>query len=370
MEKSGFKYLFFLLALCLFGSGCVEQPPLLKAAEPFIAKETPPATKQGFGKLPTIQYPRCTAKVTLSGDFPKLPDTITVLKVKRGSPNDTELQNIAAAISIPQSVIGDQQADRDLTLNWKDAKGVSWTYVASKKLLTFTTEKNVNKTITVSKLPENEKITLVASDFLRDMAFDLTDFAEAQVVPDWNEWQAKSETGKKCLDARGLAVLKDALKKLTPFTINLPDLASKNNSRCVDFEYPAEQIVRYAKKTDGRMIIKKNGNPVYGIELAVDMTTGAVTEGRIELPSEPEKSDYPALTKPLVDDLLNQCGLSGASGELNLNKFDYEYLLYEDTKDDSGKTLLIPSLVASGIRKQENGETEDYKVVVPLIERQ
>ncbi len=356
------KTLFAIMVLCFLGSGCVEQPPLLKAAEPFIVKETPPTTKQGFGKLPTLQYPRCTAKITLTGELPKLPETITVLKIKRGSPNDTELQNIAAAINIPPNVIGKEQIERDLTLSWKDDKDMNWTYLASKRLLTFMNNREASASSTVSSLPENEKILALASTFLQNLNLDLTNFGEARIVPDWQAWRSKAEAEDKCLDARGLEIIKDPKKKLTPFTLNPPDTVSRQKSPCVSFEFPSKQIVRYPKKINDRSIIKKNGYPVYGIELMVDMITGAVSEGRIELPAEIEKSDYPALAKPLFNDLLRQCGLSGASGELILDKFDFEYLLYEDS-------LLLPVLVGSGMQKQENDSTETYRVVVPLIQR-
>lgn len=306
-----------LAVISLLGAGCLPEMRSRKIAEPLELRpvQAPVAKTNGFGKLPTSLSSPHTAAITLAVPVPDLPKHVTVIRQRRGTPNDTEFRNISNALGISDGFIGLKGNVRELTLTWNDEKGYHWSYRSSERMLAFSSEHAALEPRTVAALPSTESVIRTATTFLLERGIRPAAYRNPVVDPDWN---------------------------------------------------PSTRIVRFHAFADERDIVQATGAAVDGVELIVDILRNVVVSGHITLTTiEPDRSEYAALTVAQATDLLFKSGTSGGSGNIVITSYSFVFLRVVDPQ--TGETYLFPSLLATGIRTHEANTIEPARVVVPLV---
>lgn len=357
--------------LCLCGDGCFTTVTTEHVAQT-LPNSTPDqsiAQQDGFGDLPLITHPQNHAMITLGVSLPEIPPNVTVIRLRRGAPNDTEMRNIAGAIGIPNGTVSDQPSASELSLSWNDDQGYHWTYDAESRELEFSEQTTTATPLTVSALPANQDIIDTANSFLLARLFDLTEYRTGLVEPDWNNWWYTSKVAGLCMDTASLSNVR-ALASSDPLIAgNPPVLPLAVSSTCVLPEFPSRAVVRYGAFVDQRDIVQADGSLVNGIELVLDTTHEKVGSGRISLFPNPDRSDYPGLTPAEATALLQAGGVTPVSGNVMINAIDFASYKLDAQQDGERITYLIPALVATGARTLPDGSTETVRIVAPLLKQ-
>lgn len=363
--------LLLLSALCLTGAGCLPSMTSPKVAQPLDRYESaaPVPIKNGFGELPAIPVPKSRMTVKLTQPLPLLPTAISVLRLTRGGPTDTELLNLASSINVPGGVLGNRQTKRGLVLEWTDDKLFHWTYRATERTLEFSDERAPNGPLTVSALPTDDAIIRTANDFLQTRGINAAVYREALVEPSWNLWWFRAKDARRCMDAQALSDVRAIGASAGLVSSGPPPLPESSRVACISPEFPARLTVRYRMLVDNRDVVTANGAYLNGVELVIDVSRNTVISGRITLAANPDRSDYDALSADRVSDLVMQGGLSGGTGDVVVTSFEFASLSVDDMSSATPATYLIPSLLAIGTRTRADGSSEPFHIVVPLLKR-
>ena len=356
------------LLVSLLGAGCLPDLTAPRVAEPLSEHGSPGAVTrtEGFGKLPTVAAATRRANVTLSKPLPLLPDRVTVLRLRRGTPNDTEFRNLANTLGISDGFMGTRADVRTLDIDWSDDKGVDWSYRGADRLLDFEDSTVPTEPVTVASLPMNAAIAQVANTFLIERGVNPARFREPIVDPDWNAWWKNAQDGNRCVDPAALASIR-ALAASTPSAIGVPpSLPDASKTRCISPEFPAKLTVRYRLLMDGRDVVRPDGSFVDGAKIVVDVSRNTVVSGQVTLVADPDRSDYAARTATDVQSALLNGGVAGISGAVTVTGYDVSMLRVSDDTRRDGSTYLIPSLIALGSRTRSDGAQETVRIVVPL----
>lgn len=308
-----------ILLVVLLGAGCLPAVRTQKAAEPFpkdAAFETV-VPINGFGPVPAPSAPTGGITVTLRTPVPDIPTKITVLRLRGGAPNETMLRNVVASLGLPGGVLGNRQTARGLLLRWTDDDGIRWTYDAEERRLDFRRTDAIETATTT--WPDTASLLERANAFLLDRSVRLGWYRAPFAVP---EAQPRS---------------------------------------WIAFDY--RMLV------DGRDVVTESGGYVNGANVVVDAGTNATVSGTVILPSEPDRSDYPALARSDVERALLQGGISGASGEVEIASYEFASLRVQGSPTDESATFLVPSLVGIGTRARSDGSRDAFRIVVPLLAR-
>lgn len=364
----GNKLCFIVLAaVCLTGAGCWPTVGTVKVAQPFSSAgiSQPADINQGFGKLPTIAIPPSLGTVTIKATLPKLPREVTVLRLRPGTPNDTELKSLTNSLDIPAGVLGNLPRANELTAEWSDGQGYRWSYRASDRMLEFWSQATSGP-LTVASLRPYDELIATANAFIFSRGFRAQYYRNGLAKPDWYLWWANGAAAKKCMDAETVRRIR-GIAASDPLLAGGPPALAPDTSRCAKPEFPARTAVRYRALLDERDVVRSDGSYVDGAAIVVDHTDKSVVAGRIEMFYDPERSDYPALTNEQVMDLLGRGGLSGASGQIELTTLDFVFLRLEDAATDPRTVYLIPSVMGKGTRTRTDGQAEAFNVVAPLL---
>ncbi|MBU1907846.1 hypothetical protein KKF59_01795, partial [Patescibacteria group bacterium] len=187
-----------ITALTLLGAGCsiTKEQVSPKIAEPIgdIFTERPISQNQGFGNIPPTPVarlrPGVSGSVHITAEMPSLQKSVTVLSVKTGLPNGTQLRNIAGSFNLPGGIIGSNPISQSLKLEWRDADQVMWSYSGAERKIDFIDETKPLKTLTVSSWPEKTVITENALAFLSAHGINQRRFGDPYILPDWSAWYA------------------------------------------------------------------------------------------------------------------------------------------------------------------------------------
>ncbi len=363
-----------LLGLALMGQGCLNLPSFTATSTTqHVAEQliNPAATvavpsSQGFGVLPKIQYPPSRATVTLVQDLPKLSPTITVLRLRTGLPDDTVLKSLTYAMNIPAGVLGTAPQTSEMSLNWSDNQNFKWTYRATLRRLEFYS-KSTSGALTIPQLMPYGKVVGLADTFFFTRGFNPQYYRTGLVEPDWYTWWTQAQARNLCMDQGAVDAVHAIASSDALLSGGLPPLVSASSSTCLKPEFPSTSVVRYRSLIDERDVVRADGSYINGAEIVVDAAQGAVISGQISMFYDPERSDYAALSADQVKQLVQQGGLSGASGNITISSFDYVFYWLEDSSRDPHTIYLIPSLLAKGTRSLPGGGSEPFNLVVPLL---
>ncbi len=355
--------------LALVGAGCNQDLTAPKIAEPFsnpITENAQIPLNQGFGTLPKIDFPKSSASITLENSLPKLPKTITVLRLKKGLPNDTEMRQITRVLDIPAATLGDSSVVSETDLTWTDKDGYKWNYRGADNTLEFWSDVN-SKLLTVSSLRDYDELVNTATAFILAKGIKSAYYRPGFVYPDWNLWWYTAQTQNLCMTRDIVNNIRAIGASVSLVAGQPPTLVPRASNTCVSPEFPTRQVVRFRTLMDERDVVKNDGSYVNGAEIVVDNTENKVVSGKMTLYSDPDRSDYSSIDDKKATELLKSGGLSGASGEITLN--DYQLVLYrlDDTSKAPNETYLIPALLGVGKRKTTNGTQQDFSIVVPLL---
>jgi len=357
-----------LIGLTLMGQGCAAPPASPQVAEPFKNPTLAPVLQftQGFGKLPKIEIPAGRAKVTLIPELPKLSKTVTVLKLRQGTPDDAVLRSLTNALSIPAGILSNFPHTTEMLLNWTDDQGYKWTYRATERRLEFWGTATSGP-LTIKTLKPYNEVVATANSFIFSRGMPTQLYRQGLIMPDWNLWWENATTKGLCMDSSAVESVHAVAASESLLSGGPPPLVPAKGGACVTPEFPARSIVRYRALIDERDVVRPDGSYWNGAEIVVDTARGAVASGQITMYYDPERSDYPALDADKVKGLLLQGGLSGANGDMTMNTLDFVFLRLEDTSHDPHDVYLIPSLMAKGVRALPDGGSEPFNIVVPLL---
>lgn len=363
------KRLILLLPACLSlaGVGCWPEAKTLKVAQPFANQAANQAVdiNRGFGKLPKITIPQSQAKVTVKAALPKLPPNITVLKLRQGLPNDVELKSLTGALDIPAGILGNFPRTKEMVMEWSDDQGYRWSYRASERILEFWNTATSGP-LTVASLRPYDELIVTANSFIFTRGFRPQYYRPGLVSPDWYLWWANGTANKKCMDAETVRQVR-ARAASDPLLASGPPALATDPGRCAKPEFPARTAVRYHALLDERDIVRADGSYVNGAEIVVDHSNKSIVSGKINLYYDPERSDYPSLTNGQTLALLERGGLSGATGDIELTTVDFVFLRVTDESTEPNSVYLVPSIMGKGTRTRNDGQTEAYSVVAPLL---
>jgi hypothetical protein len=355
------------IGLVMLGAGCLPSTKTVKVAQPFEnpSVSQPININQGFGNLPKIAIPPSTAKVTVKATLPKLPQNITVLRLRHGLPDDTELKNLTNALQIPAGVLGNFPKTTAMSLEWRDDQGFRWSYRASERILEFWNTATSGP-LTVAALRPYDELMATANAFIFSRGFRSQYYRPGVVNPDWYLWWTNGIAKHECLDAEAVRQIR-GIAASDPLLAGGPPALVPDQGQCVKPEFPSRTVIRYHALLDERDIVRSDGSYVNGAEIVVDHSKGAIVSGKISLFSDPERSDYPSLDNEQALALLKRGGLSGAAGEIELTTLDFVFLRLEDASVVPPATYLIPSIMGKGTHIRPDGQTEAYRVVAPLL---
>jgi len=364
------RYAAALSILMLVGAGCfapVASPNVAVILDNRLS-DSLVTQKMGFGTLPQISQPINHVHVTLTAPLPQLQTEITVIRLRRGTPNESELQNIAAAVGIPGGALGDLPTQSALNLAWTDPSGYQWTYRAEDRVLAFSSSRLAPASpLTVSQLPSNTELTNLANAFLVNRGIDSQLYRNALINPDWNTWWYRAKVAGMCMDISTLQTVR-AIGASDPLVANGPPaLPLAASTTCVLPEFPNKAVVQYNAFIDQRDVVQADGSFVPGIEIAIDVAKKTITGGRISLFSNPDRSDYPSITPDQALALLQSGGITPISGESTITALEFASYRLDKTEDGRHTIYLIPSLVGSGFRSLADGTQEPIRIVVPLL---
>lgn len=368
----------FRLAILFFafaGAGCDFRSELTtpQIAEQ-IGRDAESLTVAQFGgfgeplKAPAIKLNAgAQGKVMVTADFPNLPENITVIRVKNGRPNDTQIRNISDTLDMPAAIAGPNPEGRELTIEWKDDEGVVWKTNASERRIDFFNESKPIKTLTVSAWPENDTVVQKSMLFLQDHGLGIKKYGLPYVDPDWIAWWKAEKTKGRCMSAQTISSMRAISASLTWLENGLPTLPQTNNTACVSPEFPSRMVVRLDALQDGQKILNADGSPRFGATLLYDVALGDIVSGWITVPVDPDRSDYPALTIEQAKDSMSRGGLGGTpNGEVTIDEITFEWLSLND-----GRALrtdyLYPILVGQGRIRLTDGKSAPYRIIVPLV---
>jgi len=359
-------------ALALFGAGClpaVVAPKMAEQLDNRVTESSPVAQDSGFGTLPSIQVPTRHPHVTINAVFPQIPPNVTIIRLRRGTPNETELRNISSAIGIPAGTVTDHPIQSTLDLSWTDDQGFRWNYKADERALEFSLAQPQKSPLTLSNLPSNDEIMNIANSFLLQRAFDAQSYRNAAVDPDWNNWWLRAKAIGMCMDVESLMNVR-AIGSSDPFMASgPPPLPTTASTTCVSPEFPSKAVVRYHAFVDERDVLTSDGTYVDGIEMVIDARSKQVVGGRVALFTNADRSDYPALTADQANALMQNGGLSAITGDVTITSIDFGSYRLESTTGDQRTVYLIPALIGFGTRTNADGTIESVRIVSPLVKQ-
>lgn len=354
------------LSIILLGAGCGSETGTSPTiAEPIERSSLfrPITQHLGFGVLPKTPAPALrpgrSGSVRVTAEVPTLPAAITVLRIPSGRPSAPQLRNIASSFGIPGGTVRANPESRAFELEWKDETGVRWKYHGSTREMEFVDESATIKTLTVSAWPDKSRIMAVVDSFLEERGVNRKRYSDPYIAPDWVAWWNTERAIGHCMTAAALADVRAISASLSLLLKDPPNLSSFR-SACMEPEFPSRIVIRMSATQDGQGIFLGEGTPVYGATLYFDATTHQIVAGSFLLSSDPERSDYPALTIDEARARLAQGGQGGTpNGDVTITKIFFEWFRVE--------IYLYPAFVGVGTITYRDGTTSPYRIVVPLL---
>ncbi|MFH1839125.1 MAG: hypothetical protein ABH820_02440 [Patescibacteria group bacterium] len=373
MKYFGQFILFFCFAL--IGAGCpltqnLDTPRIAEPIETTLSEQTI-AQKLGFGEIPKVPTselrPGTKGSVRVNADLPTIPEFVTVLRVKSGRPNPSQLRNIGASLNIPGGVIGASPLSQELTLQWTDDQGVEWNFNGSSRKLEFSDPAAKPESNTVTELPDYQRVLENALAFLSTHGINATRLGKPYIEPDWKAWWESEREQKRCVGFTDRALIRTMSASTALLHAAPPNLPPANETNCLTPEFPSRIVVQFNATQDEQSVFMGDGVTVKGATLYVDVSNQKISSGSIVQQIDPDRSDYPGLTLDEARQKLAQGGQGGTpNGNVTIDDVSFEWFLMED-KTAPFVTYLYPAFVGSGTIVYADGRTSPYRIVVPLV---
>lgn len=353
--------------LLFLGAGCSPDLVSTSVAQPFEPQTVPTSVQRasGFGALPTLPPLSHSSNVTLASPPPTIPAKVTVIRPHHGTPNDTEFRNLLNALGISDAFIGKQSNISEISLAWQDDQSYRWSYQGSDSTLSFSSNKQPNEALTGTTLPDTGKLLAMAADFLQNRGLSVQAYGQPYLYPDWSAWWSKAQASGHCTDAQALATIRSNASSETGLQASPPILPASQSTLCVAPEFPADFVVHFPAVMDDNIIVNPSGNAIDGVTLTIDTIQQRVVAGSIHLPTDADRSDYPALSAAQVESSLLQGGITNLTGPMNVTAYDLGSIRVSDSQTND--VYLVPSLLANGIQLNTDGTTSTATIVVPLV---
>lgn len=360
------------MALILTGAGCYQPITVPKIAEQLGSAdqtETAVAQYQGLGALPEIQIPQVQDlnQITFNAILPSLQPTIAVLRLPATNLKTTEFQNLTQAIGLPAGLIGNQTQNLNYNLTWTNQSGIIWQFFSNDRKISFTDNSAKPAQSFLEAWPGPARLLDSVDLFLKQNGIDEKRLRNIQIIPRWSEWLEKLDKLDGCVPPDVRRQIIDLNDARDLFYTALPSLPENLTSGCVK-TYPARLPISFEKLIDGWNVVGRDGMPEYGGQIIINTATGQPESGWIYLPSDPQRSDYPAITSEKMKDLIKQGGLSGPMpGNKTVHKIDFAFVRLPKEKN-SLHDFMVPAVIAETTRLVDGYELP-YRIVVPLIKQ-
>ncbi|HWQ99482.1 MAG TPA: hypothetical protein VN397_01390 [Candidatus Methylomirabilis sp.] len=333
--------------------------------------------KMGFGKLPGAAPssglpagPR--PSIVLGADIPVIPPDVTVLRERKTAPDEILLQNITSAARVPAGTLGRAPSASALTLRWRDDQGYRWTYDAALHRVGFDRITGAD-TATVSQLLQDDRLIQTAKAFLDERGALTRGWGKPELSFSWFKWWERALGENRCMNDAALGAVRELGKKGDADVKNAPLLPFRDSgARCVNPEFPTLQAVDYAATRDEQLVLNDRGESIFAAHLVVNVKDGTVQSGWFELPTDLDRSNYPALSANETLERLRAGGLNPITGSspgvtITLNSFVIGLHKHTVTADDQPRSYFLPALWARGTVRRADGSTTGYATLVPLV---
>lgn len=367
-------------SLALFGVGCslsptTDQPPVLTQPIDKIFDQRPIPQFQGFGTIPVPPAPpirpNANGTVHLNASLPTIPTNVTVLRVKDGRPDDLQIRNITSNLHLPPGVLGYHPRGQQLSLSWQDDQEGVWTLNATDRRLDMRRTTSTQSTLTVSAWPDSQVLLNTARAFLQNHGISSQYYGSFYLQPDWSAWWQAEQTNGRCMTADTLRTVRILSQEPGDVPTAFPLLAEQKKAACIHPEFPAQAIVRINVTQDGQIILHADGSPYNAAELHIDVTTMSVVSGWLTIPTDPDRSDYPAQSLRDIQAALLRGGQGGTpNGDVTIDTTSFEWYKIRDISVVPPIDYLYPALIGHGEITYADNRTAPYRIVVPLIKNE
>lgn len=361
-----------ILTMILTGAGCYQPITVPQIAEQLGSAdqtENAVAQQQGFGTLPKIKIPKAQdlSQMTFNVSLPSMQPTIAVLRLPATNLKTTEFQNLTQAIGLPAGLIGNQTQNLNYNLTWTNQSGIIWQFFSNDRKISFS-DGSAEPTVTVLDSWLGQARLLDSVDmFLKQHGINERRLRNIQIIPRWQKWLNDLDQLDGCVPPDIKQQIVNLNNSKDPFYVTLPSLSEGYVAGCVK-AYPTRVPVSFEKLIDGWSVVGADGMPEYGGQMVINASTGQPESGWIYLPSDPQRSDYPAITSEEMKELIKQGGLSGPlPGNKLINKIDFAFVRLPKEQNTLHE-FIVPAVVAEAVRLVDGYELP-YRIVVPLIKQ-
>lgn len=307
-----------LLGVCLLGQGCL--PPLTAPSNPIPQGEPSPeglvSFKEGFGKLPGPAPIQAEVgkrpSVVLGAQLPDLPTSVAVLREWAAPPDETLLRNLTTALRIPAGVLGSNPTGNNVSVQWRDGSGFTWTYGATQDGMIF--ERDGTSGFTAAHTL-NPNAIQTARAFLIDRGVDMTGWGEP---------------------------------------------------------YADGGVIFFPASRDASPVVGANGRLLPAATVKVDVSGTAVLGGTIELPPPGiDRSNYPGLTIGEALTRLRAGGtapitVSSPTATVTYDHFSLAHYRHVAIVNGRARIFNIPALWARGTLR-DGDKIAEVATTVPLV---
>ncbi len=359
------RVILFCGLLGLFGAGCFPTLTVPTIAEPLVpAQEAGNVVDNanGFGQLPPLPQAPSAGRgiISINAEIPTLQKQVSVIRMQAGALSANQLQNLTTSFNLPIGIVGEPTVQK-FDLTWTNNENIAWTYSGSDKKIKF---KDASQGLpkTYAKIwPENTRPVQAARDFLVFHGFSDKNLQNLDIQVDWKIWKENLAKNNNCMDQQSSAYITGYNQD--PEQMSAPALVY-NNTSCADPAYPTLIPITFERIVDQRNVLQQNGAPELGGKLFYDTYTDKIYSGWILIQSDPQRSDYPAITEQEMRSYLENGGISGLpQGNADIQKTSFAFYRFPTAPYQA--EIMVPALVGDGYQTV-NSQQIPFRVVVPL----
>ena len=353
--------------LAWLGAGCFPTLTVPTIAEPLVpAQEAGNVVDNtdGFGKLPILPKTLNTGKgiIVVNAEIPTLQKQVSVVRIPAGALSATQLQNLTTSFNLPIGIVGEPTV-QEFNLTWTNNENITWTYSGSDKKMKFKDSSQSLTSLHSKTWLDSTRMVQAARDFLVLHGFNDKNLQNLDIQADWKVWKENLDKNKDCMDQQSSSYISTYSRD--PEQMNAPTLAYGNTS-CADSVYPTLIPITFERMVDQRNVLQQNGAPELGGKLLYNTYTNKIYSGWLLIQSDPQRSDYPAITEQEMRSFLEKGGISGLpQGNANIQKTSFAFYKFPSMPYQT--EIMVPALVGDGYQTV-NSEQIPFRVVVPLTQ--
>ncbi|HWQ99987.1 MAG TPA: hypothetical protein VN397_04055, partial [Candidatus Methylomirabilis sp.] len=283
---------------------------------------------------------------------------------------------------------------------WHDADGFTWTYDAANRSASFWKEIPIKESERGKKPPFDEAAVMKAADAFMDAHGFSEIRKKGGVIQDIPQFHPLMKGGGT--DSSMPCITNDAVRPevgsprlgLAPSGVGTaspgiapPAGAPDGDSGKIRAEpetaiypspcwWPIQATVSYPGEREGRKLADSYGNDVNVSNIAIDLQTGQVANGFVQLDENAERSSYPLIDRETAKRRLQSGGRNpvwpwgNETGniEVHLKTIELVWMRYDVWNNGTNDTYYLPAIRGLGTVLRGKGmEPEEYRTIIPLL---